>query len=559
MRTLSSLKKAHLIGQKYEKSLGSGVRREFKEREGIFYTPANLSRYTVTKCFHYFLNGKPNKQSELSILDPACGGGAFLIEAAEHLSSKKTTNQQRIFLCGIDKDPNAIAATEESLAFYGPDFAVRISQGNSLISKTPDTNIDSLAPVDWNKNFPEVMSKGGFDIIIANPPYGISRGDKFHPLEKKIIEERYDWIRKGKVNKYIAFTGLAYELLKPGGVAGLIIPNSWLGIDSGQKMREFLLSDSRILEVVILPKDAFDEPSVETVLLLIRKPTSIPARGDTFKISRLKNLKEPFLETTDEVSFDEPRSLPGKIISLNRSVKGSEALKIIFANSYRLGGEESIFTPKIAIQAYAVGKGTPPQTESDVKNRVFDTEDSSFPEAVPYLDSRDIKPLRLIWSGKYLKHGPWLAEPQTLERFMGPRLVLREILGKENNPIIAAFTDSPFLYNKSVLHILPKTKETTAEDMLALLGILSSEVATLIIKTLGRKSQRALFPKLVLADLKDFPLPLSFKTNKSSLASVTKELMREQLQNTGSRDIIIEKLNDIVASLYGLSRPPLIN
>lgn len=556
---MSSLKKAHQIGQKYEKSLTSGRRRDFKEREGIFYTPANLSKYTVSKCFRYWQQLTPHSQPHLTILDPACGGGAFLIEAAEYLSSERPGTTPSIFLCGIDKDQNAVAAAEDALSFYTPEFSVQISQGNSLISKTPDTNIDSLAPVDWSKNFPEAMNQGGFDLIIANPPYGISRGDKFHPLEKKIIEERYDWIRKGKVNKYIAFTGLAYELLKPGGIAGLIIPNSWLGIDSGQKMREFLLNDSRILEVVILPKDAFDEPSVETVLLLVHKPTAHKSTSQKFKISWLNNLKEPFLETTEEVSFDEPQSLPGKIISVNRSVAGSEALKIIFKNSFRLGDEKSIFIPKIAIQAYAVGKGTPPQSEADVKNRVFDTEDVSVPGVLPYLDSKDIKPLKLNWSGRYLKYGPWLAEPQTLERFMGPRLVLREILGKETNPIIAAFTSEPFLYNKSVLHILPKTSNTSAEDMLALLGILSSNVATLVIKTLGRKSQRTLFPKLVLADLKDFPLPQGFTEAKSNLAKLTQELIQNKQDGKTDNLIVAKKLNEMVSSLYGLSETPSIN
>jgi methylase of polypeptide subunit release factors len=556
---LSTFKKAHLIGQKYEKSLTSGKRRDFKEREGIFYTPANLSKYTVGKCFRYWQQLRPHSQPHLTILDPACGGGAFLIEAAEYMSSERLGSNLSISLCGIDKDQNAVAAAEDALAFYTPDFSVRISPGNSLISKTPDTNIDSLAPVDWSQNFPEAMSQGGFDLIIANPPYGISRGDKFHPLEKKIIEERYDWIRKGKVNKYIAFTGLAYELLKPGGVAGLIIPNSWLGIDSGQKMREFLLDDSRILEVVILPKDAFDEPSVETVLLLIHKPAAPKSTSQNFKISHLNNLKEPFLESTEEVSFDEPKSLPGKIISVNRSVAGSKALKIIFENSFRLGDEKSMFIPKIAIQAYAVGKGSPPQSEADVKNRVFDTEDGSAPGALPYLDSKDIKPLRVAWSGRYLKYGPWLAEPQILERFMGPRLVLREILGKESNPIIAAFTNEPFLYNKSVLHILPKTGNTSADDMLALLGILSSNVATLVIKTLGRKSQRKLFPKLVLADLKDFPVPLGFLEAKTTLAKLTQELIQNKQDGKTDNLIVAKKLNEMVSSLYGLSETPSIN
>ncbi len=538
-----STRKAHLIGQSYEATF-QGAKTKVRSREGIFYTPPSLARYTVSKALGHWIIKNPGKLP--AIMDPACGSGAFLIEAAEWLLAETRFKPTDLLLCGVDKDSQAVEATSEALKTIQSEIIPRIVHGNSLISKTPDTNIDSLSPVDWEEHFPFLSHNGGFDLVIANPPYGISRGEKFHPLEKRIIEDRYDWIRSGKLNKYIAFIGLSYELLRPGGIAALIIPNSWLGIDSGKKLREFLLRSKILKEIVVLPQDAFADPSVETVILILEKDSCC----DFFEINKLKDIKNSLIESKTIVSTSECLNLPAAIIPLNLNKESSELINQINNSSFALGGDDSPFQPRIAIQAYAIGKGSPPQTESDVKDRVFDTTDRNDSDAIPYLDSKDVHPLRIDWSGNYLKYGPWLAEPQTIKRFEGPRILVREILGKSASPIIAAYTDKLFLYNKSILHIIPRSPAAQETEMLALLGILSSNVATLLINTLGRKSQRKLFPKLVLADLNSFPIPQSFNANSATIAQLT----RKAIESSGEqRNSALLVLNELICQIYGIS------
>lgn len=513
---------AHKIGISYERSFKDVSKRKTREREGIFYTPPNLAQFTVTRALSYWQpQTSCTGESPISVLDPACGSGSFLIEGAVGLG--KIMKPSQFTLCGIDKDLNGVEQARHSLSKLNKNLRTNIIGGNSLISKTPETNIDSLSPVDWSQQFPEAAAQGGFDLIIGNPPYGLSRGDKFHPLEKIIIEERYNWIKRGKLNKYIAFTALSYEQLKPGGVAALIIPNSWLGIESGEKLRTLLLETGSLREITVLPKSAFDDPSVETVILIFQKPLPNVNTNQTFKIERLGDDLMTLPGGVNHLLNDDCLKLPSKIIPINLNKTRAHIIETIFKNSELLGSSTSPFVPRIAIQAYAVGKGLPPQSESDVKQRIYDTYDPKEPHAVPYLNSKDIGRFSIKWSGLNLKWGPWLAEPQSLTRFSSPRILIREILDKVDDPIIATFTNKLFLYNKSVIHV--SHKQNQEDDLLALLAILTSTVAALIINTLGRKSQRRLFPKLVLADLNSFPLPLAFKDEKSQLALLARKLL----------------------------------
>jgi methylase of polypeptide subunit release factors len=544
---------AHKIGISYERSFKDGIKRKTRDREGIFYTPPNLAEFTVNRVLSYWQpKALYTKLAPLTILDPSCGSGAFLIECAANLS--RIMNPEHFLLCGVDKDFNGVEQSQKSLNKLNDKLRLNIIGGNSLISKTPETNIDSLSPVDWTTQFPEASSQGGFHIIIGNPPYGLSRGDKFHPLEKKIIEARYSWIKRGKLNKYIAFTALSYEQLKPGGIAALIIPNSWLGIESGEKLRTLLLETGALTEIIVLPKSAFADPSVETVILIFQKPTSANHDKTTFRIEKLgENLKT---QTGGEshVSINDCLRLPSKVIPVNFNKSRAEIIEKIFKNSLLLGAPDSLFTPRIALQAYSVGKGTPQQTESNVKQRIYDTFDPKEANAVPYLNSKDIGKFSINWSGLNLKWGPWLAEPQRLERFSCPRILIREILDTIDDPIVATFTNKMFLYNKSVIHISHKLNEE--DDLLALLAILSSRLAALLINTLGRKSQRRLFPKLVLADLNSFPLPWSFQDGKNELAKLTKMLLNVSENNQTAE--IRQTINRRVCELYHINSEKLI-
>ena len=135
---------------------------------------------------------------EIKVIDPACGSGAFLIQAyqtledkylelvdvldihdvklAEELRDRVSDIILRDNLFGVDLSPEAVEITQLALwlrsAHKGKtlsDLSKNIVCGNSLIS---DPQIDPHA-LDWQKQFPDVFSRTnpGFDCVIGNPPW----------------------------------------------------------------------------------------------------------------------------------------------------------------------------------------------------------------------------------------------------------------------------------------------------------------------------------------------------------------------------------------------------
>jgi hypothetical protein len=209
------------------------------------------------------------------------------------------------------------------------------------------------------------------------------------------------------------------------------------------------------------------------------------------------------------------------------------------------------------MQAYREGQGRPPQTTADVKGHVYHSKSKAGDDYFPYLEGKDVKRYQLNWSGQYLKHGSWLAEPQSLERFSGPRILIREILGPKPYLCLAAYAEETLLYNKSVLHVVFKQHPCNGREpgrMRALLAILNSTMGSFVLRYLGRKSARKLFPKLVNADLKAFPLPLNFDKDSEKLANLCLE-MEKSIKNNVAKELLAAlqvEIDKCVCAVYGI-------
>ena len=481
------------------------------KREGVFYTPREL----VSRIVGMALARRPERPL---ILDPACGSGLFLLAAfaalrgAQGFAASRDILQSCIF--GCDKDAHAAAAARLLLLLSLAETAgERIAELPCLKSGIPAANglfdADDLTgeieeggivPLSWNRRFPAAAVRGGFDCVIGNPPYGLKRGEQLSERENALLKARYADFRNGKVNKYLAFMARGYELLSPAGRMCMVVPNAWLGINGGSALRRHLLQERALAEVIVFERQVFPEARVEAVvfcaekgaqhgeILVQRAADAAAPAGFSFRISASRCLK----------------SADARIPAIWS--ERAEPLFELLDACPRLGDPGSPYMPLIALQAYAVGKGSPPQTADDVRSHIYHHTAKAHPESHPYLEGADVRRYSCAWSGAYLRHGPWLAEPQRLDRFEGPRVLVREILGPLPRLLIAAFVDSCCLYNKSVLHVIA-APHGSREAMLALLAILNSTLASLVIALRGRKSQRRLFPKIVNEDLKDFPLP----------------------------------------------------
>jgi len=295
-----------------------------RKRTGVYYTPRDITRYIVAHTLGPCLKARfaavaaahgvdPAVEPEegnldrwsqyqharlaalaaLRVCDPACGSGAFLIQALEYLEAvygdilddlrargaklkdwspqtvKDTILRENLF--GVDLLEEGVEITrlalwirtaerERTLA----DLSQNIRCGNSLVD---DPQVDPRA-FNWQDAFPQVFAEGKFDCVISNPPYiKLQNFRRRQPRAAAFLVGRYRAAQTGNFDMYLPFIERGLELLKPDGRMGFIAPNIWLYNEYGRGLRE-LLVEKRALDrfVDFKSHQVFDDATTYTAL-----------------------------------------------------------------------------------------------------------------------------------------------------------------------------------------------------------------------------------------------------------------------------------------------------
>ena len=229
----------HMFGDIYEKLLKD---LQSAGNAGEFYTPRAVTQFIVEQV---------NPQLGETLLDPACGTGGFLTCAIEHLRSQaKTAAQERTIqdcFTGIEKKhlPHVLCMT--NLLLHGIDVPSNVRHDNTLARPLRD----------WGP-------KERVDVIVTNPPFG--------GMEEDGIEANYpaDFRTRETADLFLV---LLMKILKPGGRAGLVLPDGTLfGEGVKTRIKEKLLTDCNLHTIVRLPNGVFAPyTSIKTNLLFFTK------------------------------------------------------------------------------------------------------------------------------------------------------------------------------------------------------------------------------------------------------------------------------------------------
>lgn len=228
-----------------------------------------------------------------------------------------TAERKRILLnniYGVDIDPQAVEVTKLSLLlkvlegeseqtivrqlklFHEralPDLGNNIKCGNSLIGtdfyNTPlisplfrgvggvsDEERYRINPFDWDKEFPEIMQAGGFDVVIGNPPY--VRQEGLGDL-KEYFQRKYT-VYHGMADLYAYFIEKGVSLLRDKGRFSYIVANKWMRANYGEPLRKWLKRQgiAQIVDFGDLP--VFQQATTYPCILVIGKDTSPSATPD---------------------------------------------------------------------------------------------------------------------------------------------------------------------------------------------------------------------------------------------------------------------------------------
>ena len=133
----------------------------------------------------------------------------------------------------------------------------------------------------WHTWFYDVFSKGGFDIVIGNPPYVFTRDVDFSDDFKRDIESKYFSLlenskkktkanQSGKINLFATFVIGGILLNKKGGCLNYILPNNILRTTTYDRVRKYILDNTRINQIVDLGAGVFENVTASTIIILLQ-------------------------------------------------------------------------------------------------------------------------------------------------------------------------------------------------------------------------------------------------------------------------------------------------
>ena len=162
----------------------------------------------------------------------------------------------------------------------------------------------------WKLYFSEVFhKKGGFDVVIGNPPYVV--------LPKHNFNENYKFI-KGNNNTYVGFLECSIKYICNGTVS-FIIPTTWLAGNNFKELRKYLLSNKLMQQIIQLPYDIFENAYVDNLIIILTVNKNKKDYVQTFKFQMNEKLKKNINFSIFNIQewIDEPEH----VIFLNKNLK----------------------------------------------------------------------------------------------------------------------------------------------------------------------------------------------------------------------------------------------
>jgi hypothetical protein len=302
---------ADLIGRIYEQYVDQLERK----RKGQFYTPPQVVNYILDQVGY--------RGAEIvgrRLLDPACGSGRFLVEAARRLIAelkkqpgllpKELVNERvRGCLFGLDVNRFACFLAEVNLLVQVLDlvrgdqtFTIQrfhIYPTNTLLplEREPRLLVGPGNGLAYEAEAAELVKgrgynpalgldlRAGFDWVVGNPPY-VRADSPGAATQRGRVEAsgRYRTLYK-KWDLYIPFIEFALQMLAEGGRHGFIASDACQTEEYARPLRELVLKETAIESLTFAPGVRFfEEAQVHNLIYAVRQ--GAPAQGH--KVRRYK-------------------------------------------------------------------------------------------------------------------------------------------------------------------------------------------------------------------------------------------------------------------------------
>ncbi len=412
-----------IVAARFEQFRAAHEAAATKNLKRFFADPAVFDPDKLTKpqraALESFWHDWIDELQTVRLVDPACGSGAFLIEAFDQLFAeyhkaqgfleelrgktlfdiRKTILEHNLY--GVDLNGEAVEIARLSCWIKTAEVGKvltsldhNICEGNSVIA---DPAVHPKA-FDWRAAFPEVFAAGGFDVVIGNPPY--VRQEWISPY-KLYLQQHYR-AYDGAADLYVYFYELGVNLLKPGGRLGFVVTNKWMKAGYGTALRRFFRDSVWVESVVDFghAKQIFEDADVFPSILVVRKPTA-ESPSLTFRVCAIHREQLRIDDLSNQIAaegFEVPRDRfgadawtlepPGVAALLEKIRRVGVPLKE-FAGVEPLSGIKTGFN-----DAYLMDTAT--------KEELVAADPKSTGLFKPYLRGQDINRWEAVWNGLWM-------------------------------------------------------------------------------------------------------------------------------------------------------------
>jgi len=234
---------------------------------GIFLTPDEIVREIVVAL---------NPTSRDSIIDPACGSGTFLFETVRYI--RESGDLGKASISAIDKNPRMLQLAEFNCGHLdGIDFQ--------------RTAADSLGSFGSDA-LPAWYQDESFDLVLTNPPFGVSLDASTCDFSQYLTGGT-----GSRIASEIVFFERALQLLRPGGMVGIVLPRSVITNQRIAEARAKLGKLGFVRALITLPAETFSATGTQTTTVVVIAQRYTDAQeADT--------LTRPILARIENVGFD---------------------------------------------------------------------------------------------------------------------------------------------------------------------------------------------------------------------------------------------------------------
>tara|TARA_R110002072_G_scaffold212_2_gene1443 strand:- start:1943 stop:5392 length:3450 start_codon:yes stop_codon:yes gene_type:complete len=357
--------------------------------------------------------------------------------------------------------------------------------------------------VEWRFEFPNLLDNEGnfegFDVVIGNPPYGVSIKGEYRDVVVRSIGKLPDY------EIYHYFTEKAYSLLKEKGTLSYIIPNTYLFNTFSAKYRLNLLDKWNLVEILDCTKfNIFQSATVRNTINLWNKEQSETiGYRKTKKINSFKSLvkkERTHLNKNELVNLNQnwglAFTLDESIIQLVSRIKEN---KNELNDYFEVSQGYIPYRKSDLIKTYGAVEG-----KEIVKERLWHSETKVSEEYLPEVFGRNLDKYGFVNNKRtsFVKYGKHLACYVDLKFFNQKRILVREIT---NPSIIATIISDTYVNDPQLISIIPRNEEKLTLDVLW--AILNSKLATFFHFNHSPKATKGAFPKILIKDMKEFPIP----------------------------------------------------